>query len=38
MFVVLYASHGFSARTTTALAGTLFGLVLTALLGFVFTD
>jgi uncharacterized membrane protein len=38
MFVVLYAAHGFSARTTTALAGTLFGLVVTAFLGLVFTD
>jgi uncharacterized membrane protein len=38
MFVVLYAAHGFSARTTTALAGTLFGLLLSALLGFAFTD
>ena len=34
MFVVLYAAHGFSARTTTALVGTLFGLVLTAALGY----
>ena len=33
MFVVLYAAHGFSARTTTALLGTLFGLVLSASLG-----
>ena len=33
MFVVLYAAHGFSARTTTALVGTLFGLVLSAVLG-----
>ncbi len=33
MFVVLYAAHGFSARTSTALVGTLFGLVLIALLG-----
>ena len=33
MFVVLYAAHGFSARTTTALVGTLFGLVLSAFLG-----
>ena len=33
MFVVLYLSHGFSVRTTTALAGTLFGLMLTALIG-----
>jgi uncharacterized membrane protein len=38
MFVVLYAAHGFSARTTTALAGTLFGLVVTALLGLLFTE
>ena len=34
MFVVLYAAHGFSARTTTALVGTLFGLVLSAVLGY----
>ncbi len=34
MFVVLYAAHGFNARTTTALVGTLFGLVLTAVLGY----
>lgn len=34
MFVVLYATHGFSARTTTALVGTLFGLVLIAALGY----
>jgi uncharacterized membrane protein len=33
MFVALYAAHGFSARTTTALVGTLFGLILIALLG-----
>jgi len=33
MFVVLYLAHGFSARTTTALAGTLFGLALVAGLG-----
>jgi uncharacterized membrane protein len=33
MFVVLYVAHGFSARTTTALLGTLFGLGLTAVLG-----
>jgi uncharacterized membrane protein len=37
MFVALYAAHGFSARTTTALVGTLFGLILVALLGFVVT-
>jgi uncharacterized membrane protein len=34
MFVALYAAHGFSARTTTALVGTLFGLVLIAVLGY----
>jgi uncharacterized membrane protein len=33
MFVVLYLAHGFSARTTTALLGTLFGLTLVAVLG-----
>ena len=33
MFVVLYLANGFSARTTTALVGTLFGLTLVALLG-----
>lgn len=33
MFVVLYAAHGFSARTSTALVGTLFGLVTAAFLG-----
>jgi uncharacterized membrane protein len=33
MFVVLYLAHGFSARTTTALLGTLFGLTLIAVLG-----
>jgi uncharacterized membrane protein len=37
MFVALYAAHGFSARTTTALVGTLFGLILIALLGYVTT-
>jgi uncharacterized membrane protein len=37
MFVALYAAHGFSARTTTALVGTLFGLILIALLGAVAT-
>ncbi len=34
MFVVLYAAHGFSARTTTALVGTLFGLLLIGFLGY----
>jgi uncharacterized membrane protein len=38
MFVVLYLAHGFSARTTTALLGTLFGLALTAVLGEVAVD
>lgn len=33
MFVVLYLAHGFSARTTTALLGTLFGLMVTAVIG-----
>ncbi|WP_091938961.1 YibE/F family protein [Trujillonella endophytica] len=33
MFAVLYLAHGFSARTTTALVGTLFGLALVAVLG-----
>ena len=33
MFVVLYLAHGLSARTTTALVGTLFGLATVALLG-----
>jgi uncharacterized membrane protein len=37
MFVALYMAHGFSARTTTALVGTLFGLILIALLGYVAT-
>ncbi|GAA4709901.1 YibE/F-like protein [Promicromonospora umidemergens] len=32
MFVTLYLAHGLSARTSTALLGTLVGLVLTALL------
>jgi uncharacterized membrane protein len=33
MFVVLYLAHGFTARTTTALIGTLFGLALATGLG-----
>ncbi|WP_141015223.1 YibE/F family protein [Nocardioides sambongensis] len=33
MFVVLYTTHGFSLRTSTALAGTLVGVALTAGLG-----
>jgi uncharacterized membrane protein len=35
MFVVLYLAHGASVRTSTALAGTLFGLGVTAVLGIV---
>ncbi|MGN6753397.1 MAG: YibE/F family protein [Intrasporangium sp.] len=33
MFVVLYLAHGFSIRTSTAMAGTLLGVGITALLG-----
>lgn len=33
MFVVLYTTHGFSLRTSTALAGTLLGIALTAGIG-----
>ena len=33
MFVVLYTTHGFSLRTSTALAGTIVGIVLTAGIG-----
>jgi uncharacterized membrane protein len=33
MFVLLYLAHGLSIRTTTALIGTLFGLVVSAVLG-----
>jgi uncharacterized membrane protein len=33
MYVVLYTTHGFSIRTSTALAGTLAGLGITALVG-----
>ncbi len=35
MFVVLYMTHGVSMRTSTALAGTLAGIGLTALIGVV---
>ena len=38
MFIVLYAAHGISARTTTALVGTLFGLFLSAGLGWAATS
>jgi len=33
MLVVLYLAHGFSARTTTALLGTMFGLAMVTALG-----
>lgn len=36
MFGVLYLAHGFSARTSTAVLGTLLSLVLTGLLGAAF--
>ncbi|MEQ6899992.1 YibE/F family protein [Nocardioides sp. YIM 152588] len=35
MFVVLYTTHGLSLRTSTALAGTLVGVALTAGIGWV---
>jgi len=35
MFVVLYTTHGFSLRTSTALAGTILGIALTAGIGVV---
>ncbi len=35
MFVVLYLAHGLSTRTSTALAGTFFGVAITAVLGVV---
>jgi uncharacterized membrane protein len=38
MFVVLYLAHGLSVRTSTALAGTLFGVGITAGLGLVAVD
>ncbi len=38
MLVVLYLAHGLSARTTTALLGTFFGLALTAVIGVVAVD
>ena len=33
LYVVLYTTHGFSVRTSAALAGTLVGVAITALLG-----
>ena len=38
MIAVLYFAHGFSARTSTALLGTIFGLAITALLAAWATD
>jgi len=38
MFVVLYFAHGFTARTSTALLGTIFGLAVTAALALWVTD
>jgi uncharacterized membrane protein len=38
MFVVLYTTHGFSLRTSTALAGTLVGVLVTAGIGVVATS
>ena len=38
MIGVLYFAHGFSARTSTALLGTVFGLVITAVLAAWATD
>ncbi len=38
MIGVLYFAHGFSARTSTALLGTIFGLAITALLAAWSTD
>ena len=38
MFVVLYLAHGLSVRTSTALGGTLFGVVITAGLGILSVD
>lgn len=38
MFVTLYMAHGISARTTTAVLGTLVSLALTGVLAFVFVE
>jgi uncharacterized membrane protein len=38
MILVLYFAHGFSARTSTALLGTMFGLAITSLLAAWATD
>lgn len=38
MFIVLYVAHGFTARTSTALLGTLIGLAFTAVIGWLATS
>lgn len=38
LITVLYVTHGFSARTTTALLGTLAGMVTATAIGWVFVD
>jgi uncharacterized membrane protein len=38
MIVTLYLSHGFSAKTSVALIGTLISLSLTGVLGYLFTE
>jgi uncharacterized membrane protein len=38
MFVVLYTTHGFSLRTSAALAGTLVGVAVTAAIGILATS
>jgi uncharacterized membrane protein len=38
MFVALYLAHGFNARTTTAMLGTLASLAITGLLAVVFVE
>ncbi|WP_175414131.1 YibE/F family protein [Agrococcus sp. SGAir0287] len=38
MFIVLYVAHGFTARTSTALLGTLIGLAFTAAIGWIATQ
>ena len=38
MFVALYMAHGFNARTTTAVLGTLASLLLTGLLAWAFVE
>ena len=38
MFVALYLAHGFNARTTTAMLGTLASLAITGLLAMIFVE